>query len=833
MKFFILFFCLIFTAKSNNEEIINDLQKIQKVDITEQIVPNFNKELFKNIDKNKFLSIDSADFKEKIKRVIEERYYSIHPNVRQGISFSLISESTGQFNYTIGFSDNDTPLTSDMPLQVASITKVFVATLIYKLQEEGKLSIDDKVSDYLTLPNSIRTDLTIKNLLNHSSEIYDIFNDNIQLYLSCYLAPNNVPNLDYIIQNLPAKSFPQGIEHSYSNTNYTLLGKIVEQVSEKQLNEYLEEVILSPLDLNNTYFLGQDEEPTNMAEGWFEDDYNFLNMSRVREYDLSKLYEIGFAMANIVSTPEDIAKFGYNLMNGNIINESSIEQMTQKSAFDEQSNTAFGNGIFYSKIGDLDCYRHNGSLLGYQSNFWIIPSLDVSFSFVVNNASGGFAYNDNGLLMILEAILFEIIGFENPESYNLEFAGIDIIEETFDNQIKNNEKIKLNVELRDHSQKYNSFLANIYLDGETYKIEDFTPVIIDTIYSDGYSKIEQFLEFSVLEGISEDIKLELVIDDISGESEIIKIPFTIPVNTENKSVRLGSLENRVETIANTFRLDSAWTIETGFKLYSNGMDIGLNQVWSTIFSYTQSLRVLTTDGRLIITMLMENGLNPIYLYQQPFEKNRWYDLALTYDGKNKFEIYLDGKNLNLSPINNQNPTNSLNSINPLVFVLGNSTNKSNTSLPLDGSIDNFRVWNKVLNENEINKSLSSSDDDDLIFAYDFNSNFNRNVKDISGTRNGVRYSLFDIEKDASLSVEREDIFNLNVYPMPANDIINVQSEEIIESIILVDLLGNKILEKNNVKSNKGNLDLTNLNIGTYVLIVKGQNTTQTKKIIVE
>lgn len=833
MKFFILFFCLIFTAKSNNEEIINAIQKIQKVDIVQPIFPRLNQVHFKKINKNKLLSIDSADFEENIKRIIDERYNSIHPNVRQGISFSLMSENTGQFNYSVGFSDNETPLTPDMPLQVASITKVFVATLIFKLQEEGKLTINDKVSDYLTLPSSVNSELTIQNLLNHSSEIYDIFNNNQELYLSCYVAPNNVPELDFIIQNLPPLSFPEGVEHQYSNTNYTLLGKIIEQVSEKPLNEYLSEVILTPLELNNTFFLGQDEEPTNMADGWFEDNYNFFNISRVREYDLSKLYEIGFAMANIVATPEDVAKFGYNLMNGNIISESSLEQMTQQFAFDAQSNTAFGNGIFYSSIGELDCYQHSGSLLGYQSYLWTIPELDVSFSFVVNNASGGWAYNDNGMQKLLEAVLFEIVGFENPENYGLEFSSFDLNEQMFDNKIDNNEKVKLFVELRDQSQKYKSFLANIYLDGETHKIEDSSPIIIDTIYSDGYSKIEQFLEFSVLEGITGDVKLELVIDDINGEAELIKLPFTIPVNQEKKSLRFGSFENRVETIANTYALDNAWTVEADFKLNSNGKDIGIGQTISTIFAYTQTLMALTVDGRLAISMITENGQNPIYLHQPLLEKDKWYHLAVSYDGTSEVEIYVDKKKINAFPINLQNPGGPIITFNPRVFVIGNGPNKSIASFPFDGSIDNFRVWNRVLNENEISKSLSSSDDDDLYFAYDFNTNFNRNVKDISGTRNGVRYSLFDIEKDASLSVERTDLLKLNVYPMPANDLVNIQSEEIIESIILVDLLGNKILEKNNVKSNKENLDLTNLNIGTYVLIVKGKNTTQTKKIIVE
>src|SRR5690606_33189265 len=110
--------------------------------------------------------------------------------VRHGISFS-IQTGEKQINYATGYSDkfNNIELTPAMPLQIASITKVYIATLIFKLQEEGKLDIDDEISKYLSPINNVNMSLKIRNLLNHSSQIHDILNHNIDLYLSAYLAP--------------------------------------------------------------------------------------------------------------------------------------------------------------------------------------------------------------------------------------------------------------------------------------------------------------------------------------------------------------------------------------------------------------------------------------------------------------------------------------------------------------------------------------------------------------------------------------------------------------------------------------------------------------------
>ena len=205
-------------------------------------------------------------------------------------------------------------------------------------------------------------------------------------------------------------------------------------------------------ELENTFFVGNNiPEPENIANGWCDDNYIYINLSKVNDNDLSKLYEITYGLGNIVATPADVSKFAYNLMNGNIIGEESLLEMTEKYSFDEDSQTAFGNGIFYTRLGEFDAYQHSGSLLGYQSYMFMIPSLDVAFTFTINSGNSIIPYNNNGLNEVLQAILFEMIDLTGTQNYNLELSNINIIEENKDNSLNKGEIIEIELNLRDIS----------------------------------------------------------------------------------------------------------------------------------------------------------------------------------------------------------------------------------------------------------------------------------------------------------------------------------------------------------------------------------------------
>lgn len=843
MKIFLILFTITYytNAQTNFRTLKNSNITNNSINIIEYQFPKIDYSKFEHINKHKLkddklLGVDDEDFEEKIKLQILNRFNAIHPDVKNGISFSLINSKTGQINYSVGHSDkfNNTPLSTEMPLQIASITKVYTAALIFKLQDQGKLSIQDEISKYIDPIPNVNMSLKIQNLLNHSSQIYDFFNRNIDLLFATYLSPEIVPELDFILQNLRPHQFPQDVQNEYSNTNYILLAKIIENASGLTFEEYLEQIILEPLGLENTYFVGKNiQEPNNIAAGWFEDKYNYIGISKVNDSDLSKLYESSFGMGNIVATPSDVAKFGYELMKGNIISTEAVNQMTQQFSFDEQSNTAYGNGIFYTKLGELDCYNHSGSLFGYQSYLWMIPELDICFVINMNSGSASFGYNNTAFSDLLESILFEIFDITKQNPFNTELANVSIFEEIKDNIIDYGETIEVEFSLRDISKRFDVMFANFKLTGELHKIEDLSSVIIDTLFSDGYSYFTQRLKFKVKDNIeSDNIYLAIQIDDITGEYDLINLPFNIPLNKNQKSLEFGGYENRIEIPANTFNLEGAWTLEMDFNMLGLGKQMG-NQRLQALFYNSQTLGILIVDGMLAITLFTENGSNPIYVLPSPIEQNKWNHLAVSYDGVNSLKVYLDGTNVTMTNINSQQPGGQIvQEIPPRLCTIGNGPNKISAQFPFEGSIDNVRLWNKELNISEINKVITQENNNSIYFAYDFNEGFGLNIKDIVGQRNGIRFSKFYQQAEEISSVEKRKNNNtLKIYPIPATNNLTIESKDKLIELALFDLAGNKVFQKKMNFEEQTKIDITDLPKGTYVLLCKTDSGEITKKII--
>ncbi len=148
---------------------------------------------------------------------------------------------------------------------IASLTKQFTSTAILLLQENKKLSINDKIGDYIELPESMKN-ILIKNLMNHSSGIPDYWQNNIE---------NNKDSIYKFLINKGTLLFPPNTKYSYCNSGYFLLGQIIESVSGKSYGDFLRENIFMPLGMNNTFI--NDGKEINRAIGydekWNENDY--------------------------------------------------------------------------------------------------------------------------------------------------------------------------------------------------------------------------------------------------------------------------------------------------------------------------------------------------------------------------------------------------------------------------------------------------------------------------------------------------------------------------------------------------------------------------------
>ena len=206
---------------------------------------------------------DEQTVNERIQEVVEEYAAEGYFNG------SIMIAHKGNIIYkgSFGYANIETKnaITSSTLFPIASLTKQFTATAIMILQEKGKLSIDDKISNYLKIPSTMQN-IPIKNLMNHSSGIPDYWQNDIK---------NNKDSIFNFHFKHDTLLFAPNTDHSYCNSGYFLLGQIIASVSEKTYSEFLNENIFEPIGMNHTFVY--DGNKYNRAigydENWNQNDY--------------------------------------------------------------------------------------------------------------------------------------------------------------------------------------------------------------------------------------------------------------------------------------------------------------------------------------------------------------------------------------------------------------------------------------------------------------------------------------------------------------------------------------------------------------------------------
>ncbi len=213
----------------------------------------------------------------------------------------------------------------------ASITKTFIAVCILQQEEEGLLSITDKVIDHLDLQmirgltnfkgKSYENELTIEHLLRHTSGIFDYLNEG-QVHLEAY---KNTPQKTYSLEDRIDIALEVGNavskpgKYHYSNTNYILLGMIAELADKKDIDKILDQRVVRPLGLKNTSLNPSAEHIPFMMKGYYTD------------WDLTS-FTLHFnkqnAAGGILTTVDDLLLFGQGVFQGKLFKrQSTLDKM--------------------------------------------------------------------------------------------------------------------------------------------------------------------------------------------------------------------------------------------------------------------------------------------------------------------------------------------------------------------------------------------------------------------------------------------------------------------------------------------------------------------------
>ena len=288
---------------------------------------------------------------------------------------ALVDDGAKKESGAVGWASEDNPISIDNRFCIGSVTKMYTATLVLKLQELGQMNIQDPISKYIEHHAFIDGEITVKQLLNHTSGLMDI--SDAKLANIALLEPDKDYNDAYLLSLITAIDFDRGTKYAYSNTNYFLLRKIIEKITDNPYRDVLTELIIDPLQLASTF-----PYHSNEIEGLA---HPILGDQDLHEISKTATNRISVGIGNIVSDANDVNTFLRALfIDKTILNEESLSQMTN---FQRHGKTKIGLGVFEESFGGKTVYDHTGRAISYIAYAHVDVESGTSYVLLCNNAN--------------------------------------------------------------------------------------------------------------------------------------------------------------------------------------------------------------------------------------------------------------------------------------------------------------------------------------------------------------------------------------------------------------------------------------------------------------
>ncbi|MGB9596446.1 MAG: serine hydrolase, partial [Candidatus Poribacteria bacterium] len=295
---------------------------------------------------------------------------------------SVLVAKDGKIIYQKGFGyadiGNRVPFTVDTKSRIGSHTKQFIASAILKLQEEGKISVNDKLSKFI--PDFPRGDeVTIHHLLTHTSGIHSFTNKpEFDKYVTCETKTEDVINS---IKKDPY-DFNPGEKQAYNNSGYFILGYIIEKITGEPYGDYLKKNFFDPLGMKNTGVHDSHTIYENEAYGYSYEDGKFV---KATNWNMSQAGGAG----SLYSTVGDLFLWNEGIFNGKVLNEESLKSaLTPVKLNDGTEAKALGGGYGYGWLimenRGLKLITHGGGLAGFNSGLIRYPDINATIVVLQN-----------------------------------------------------------------------------------------------------------------------------------------------------------------------------------------------------------------------------------------------------------------------------------------------------------------------------------------------------------------------------------------------------------------------------------------------------------------
>ncbi|MBP7339132.1 serine hydrolase [Niveispirillum sp.] len=289
-----------------------------------------------------------------------------------------VADDTGRILFARAYGqadlENPTPVRPDNIFRVGSVTKEFTAAAILLLADQGKLSIDDPVSNYIDKFSD--TKITLRHMLAHTSGLRNY--TNAEFRLKDGRLERSVPEMvAYILAQPDLLTFPPGSRYSYSNSGYFLLGAVIEKVTGQGYADFIRTALLDPLGLTHTAIDTDGMIVPGLVHGYEKAADAPTGTVNAMIMSLSVAGPAGA----LRSTVGDLICWNRALIGGRVLSPGNLAQMAQPGLGD------YGLGLMIRKDRDgIRSVGHFGAINGFQAALFTLPEQKLTFAVLGNRA---------------------------------------------------------------------------------------------------------------------------------------------------------------------------------------------------------------------------------------------------------------------------------------------------------------------------------------------------------------------------------------------------------------------------------------------------------------
>ena len=300
-------------------------------------------------------------------------------------SASVAIVKNGQIAYVKAYGDARldprTPARSEMRYSIGSISKQFTATAILLLQEQGKLSLDDRVARFI--PDLTRAkEVTIRQLLSHTSGYQDYWPQDYVMPMM--LQPVTAQKILDLWARKPL-DFDPGTKWQYSNTNYVIAGVIVEKASGMPLLQFLRERVFTPLEMKSVANIDQEKLGETDPTGYLR--YALGPLRPAPKEGKGWL----FAAGELAMPAEDLARWDIAIIDQKLMKSASYREFGTEVLLRNGSSSGYALGVFVSTQGGHRSLSHGGEVSGFTSENIVFPDDRVAVAVLTNQDAAGAA----------------------------------------------------------------------------------------------------------------------------------------------------------------------------------------------------------------------------------------------------------------------------------------------------------------------------------------------------------------------------------------------------------------------------------------------------------